>query len=174
MSKRYAPEDVEEIIDKIEELLDMKLKELSENIFEEQKKGGSIQNERKARGWGPFVSRYYVIISPEGKPRIMDVRKLKHKRRPRKMKNDEKGNLLLDVISKDNQVQIVAEIPGVLKRDINVRGTEEQITVVVDNPHYDYYRNIEMPCRIKPEAIKTRFINGVLEITAKKAKHQKY
>ena len=174
MSKRYMSEDVEEIIGKIEELVDRKLKDLSENIFEEQKKGRIIRSEGKARGLGPFVFRYYVIISPEGKPRIIELRKLKPKRRSRKRKIDEKRNLLLDVISKDKQVQIVTEIPGVSKRDIKIRGTEEQITVVVDNHHYDYYKNIEMPCRIKPEAIKTKFINGVLEINAKKAKDQKY
>ena len=61
-----------------------------------------------------------------------------------KPKFDEKRDLLLDVISKDKEVQIVMEIPGVSKKDIKVRGAEKQITVVVDALKDKYYKKIKM------------------------------
>jgi HSP20 family protein len=80
---------------------------------------------------------------------------------------------LVDIITTDDEVKICAELPGVEKKDIKLHGTEDTLTISVDTPERKYYKELELPGKVDPKSAKTRYKNGVLEVTLKKTKEKK-
>ena len=68
----------------------------------------------------------------------------------------------------DGEIKVVAELPGVEKKDIKLYGTEDTLTISVDNPERKYYKKVELPSRVDTKKTKATYKNGVLEITLKK------
>lgn len=165
---------MDEIINKIEELLDNKLNQLSNKALNEQEKGKPVfRDEKNKRRFGHFIYGYSVTLGPDGKPRIRQLGNFKPKMCPKKSKYDEKRDLLVDVIPTDKEIQVVMELPGVSKNDIKITGAQDQITVVVDTLKFNYYKKIQMPYIIDPKSIKTEYINGVLKININKIEKMK-
>ncbi|MCW4022686.1 MAG: Hsp20/alpha crystallin family protein [Candidatus Bathyarchaeota archaeon] len=161
--------EIEEIINKIEKMLDTKFKELSETSLNDPKKREPISSEQKNKSFGHFIYGYSVTLGLDGEPRIRRLGSISPKMCPKKSKFDEQWDLLIDVISLDKEIQVVMELPGVTKKEIQVKGLPDHIIVVADSLKFNYYKKIPMPCIIDPESIKTKYINGVLEINLNKA-----
>ncbi|MEJ2495805.1 MAG: Hsp20/alpha crystallin family protein [Ignavibacteriaceae bacterium] len=87
-------------------------------------------------------------------------------RRPR-LDVQEKREPLADVMTTDGEVKVIVELPGVSKDDIDLRGTEDSMTVSVDGPKRKYYRKLELPVKVDPKTAKSKYMNGVLEVTIK-------
>ena len=168
-NKKVQPEEMDEIINKIEELLNSKFKELSENTPNEQKKRKPVSSDQKNRRFGHFIYGYSVTIGPDGKPRIRELGNLTPNSCPKIPKYNEKRDLLVDVIPTQTKVQVIMELPGVSEDEIKVKGSADQITVVADTLNFNYYKKIPMPCIIDPKSITTNYVNGVLEINLDKA-----
>ncbi|MFY3739992.1 MAG: HSP20 family protein [Candidatus Nitrosomirales archaeon] len=84
---------------------------------------------------------------------------LKHEREP-----------LMDVISLDDAVIVIAEIPSVSKEHIRVTATENNITLDTETPERKYHKETELPEAIEPNSAKSTYRNGILEITFKRRK----
>jgi HSP20 family protein len=80
---------------------------------------------------------------------------------------------LVDVVCCDNEVKVVAELPGVDKRDIKVSALEDTLTISVDTPDHKYYKEVKLPTEIDPRDSKSSYKNGVLEVTLQKTKKRK-
>ncbi len=80
---------------------------------------------------------------------------------------------LVDVISTDNEVKVVVELPGVEKKDIQLHGTEKMLTISVDTPERKYFKEVQMPTTVNHKAARTAYRNGVLDITVPKIKEKK-
>jgi HSP20 family protein len=80
---------------------------------------------------------------------------------------------LVDVISTNNEVKVVVELPGVDKENIKVYGTERVLTISVDTPQRKYYKEIDLPGLVDSKTAKAAYKNGVLEITLTRKKEQK-
>jgi len=169
ITKKDSSEEMDEIINKIEELLDNKFRELSDKALNEQKKRKPIPGEEKKKRFGHFIYGYSITLGPDGEPRIRQLGNFEPKMCPKKPKYNERRDLLVDVIPTDKEIQVVMELPGVSKKDIKITSSQEQITVVVDTLKFNYYEKIPMPCIIDPKSVKTEYINGVLKIYANKA-----
>lgn len=172
-NKEDQSEEMEEIINKIEELLDSKFKELSENNFDNQNKPKKFPFEKKDKHFGHFIYGYSVTIGPDGKPRIRQLGNLSSKRVQKKTKYPEKRDLLIDIIPNDKEIQVVMELPGVSEKEIKIKASQNHITVAADALKFNYYKRIQMPCLIDPKSLKTKYINGVLKINTNKAEEIK-
>jgi len=73
----------------------------------------------------------------------------------------------------DSEVHVVAELPGVDKKDIQLHGTEDTLTISVDIPQRRYFKEIKLPSKIKVTEAKTGYKNGVLEVTFPKITEEK-
>jgi len=96
---------------------------------------------------------------------------------------------LADVYETDNEVVIVADLPGVKKENININATENTVEISaelkkeekVEKPSYikqerkyeRFYRKILLPVKVKPEDAKSKYENGVLEIRLPKLEVKK-
>jgi HSP20 family protein len=162
--------DIEDVFREMDDFMSRKLSELSEKAPKELVRERTLPSGAKVKEWGPFVYGYSMTVGPDGKPQIREFGNIKPGRwmgRPR-LDVKEKREPLADVISKDGEVQVIVELPGVSKEDINLRGTEESLTVSVDTPRRKYYKKLEMPVKVDPKTAKSKYVNGVLEVTIKK------
>ena len=92
----------------------------------------------------------------------------------------------VDIIDRDKEIVVKAEIPGFDKKDLKVSMTDQTVTIKGDSSKEekeekgDYYRReiskgsfsrvISLPCEVEYEKAKSSFQNGVLELVVPKAK----
>ncbi len=93
---------------------------------------------------------------------------------------------LVDLLDEGDRFRLVVELPGMSKEDIDVRVTEDSVTIraekkgsreekgknyfIRERTYATYYRTIPLPEPVIPEETKARYNNGVLEIVLKKAR----
>lgn len=121
---------------------------------------------RDPQGTNPFVFGFSMRMGPDGKP-IMQ--------RFGNAPDDEGTKMtpqlepLVDVIEENNEIIVVAELPGVDKDRINVRVKGRVLTIDVDDAERPYHKVLELPSAVQKENAKSAIRNGVLEVRLKKA-----
>ncbi|MET1125191.1 MAG: archaeal heat shock protein Hsp20 [Archaeoglobaceae archaeon] len=116
----------------------------------------------------PIVRGFSIRIGPDGKPEIREFGT-----QPRaEIKGIEERKPLVDVIETDDEVQVVAEMPGVNKEDIELNATETTLEIRAEGENRRYYEVVELPAEVDPDSARARYNNGVLEVILKK-KHPK-
>ena len=71
------------------------------------------------------------------------------------------------MIDADDEIWVVAELPGVSKDKIKVKVTENKVVIRASNGK-KYYKEIELPAEVDPKTAKAKYNNGVLDIRIKK------
>jgi HSP20 family protein len=85
----------------------------------------------------------------------------------------EKREPLADVMTEDNEVRVIVELPGVEKKDIKLSGTEEKLTISVDTSDRKYFKEVELPAKVEIKKATSKYKNGVLDVTIPKKKEEK-
>ncbi len=159
-----------------------------ERGFEEMFKGMDLPKElireRKlpdgaiVKEMGPFVYGYSFSVGPDGKPVIREFGNVKPSisggpfgaRRPKLSVKDEREPLV-DAIVNDDNVKVVAELPGVEKSDIALECDGRSLNLRVDTEKRRYYKQLELPVEVDPDTSRANYKNGVLELVlTRKAK----
>ncbi|MCS7143273.1 MAG: Hsp20/alpha crystallin family protein [Aigarchaeota archaeon] len=117
---------------------------------------------------GPLVWGYSITVGPDGRPIIREFGNLRPGRRGDLLEVKREREPLVDVINEDQQIRVVAELPGVTKEDINLIVTGNKLTVRVDTQERKYFKEIDLPEEIDPESSSASYKNGVLEVTLRK------
>jgi HSP20 family protein len=107
-----------------------------------------------------------MTTGPDGKSQIREFGNIKPEKRMGRPHLDikEKRDPLADVMTTDNEVRVVLELPGVEKKDIKMRGTEDSLIVSVDSPRRKFFKKLELPMKVDPKIAKSSYKNGVLEV----------
>jgi HSP20 family protein len=126
----------------------------------------------RVREVGPLVYGYSMTIGPDGKPKVREfgnVRSLGGVTAPALAAEREP---LADVITTDNDVKVTVEMPGISKNDIKINAYDGTVEVsTTETAPKKYHRIIDLPPDADLETAKSKYINGILEITFnKKAK----
>lgn len=106
-----------------------------------------------------------------------------------KMKAFEGKTPSVDVIDRDNEVVVKAELPGVDKKDIDISVTQNTVTIKGSTSHEEkeekgdfyrceisrgsYSRTLSLPADVDEEKTKAKFKDGILELTLPKLKKSK-
>ncbi len=170
-SRGWFFQDIDEMLRDIEEMMNKELKEFTSRIPKDYVRERKLSNGRKIREWGPFVYGYSMTIGPDGKPMIREFGNVQPSRRGPEIKQEREP--LVDVVDTDSEVKVVAELPGVDKRDIKLHVMEDRLTISVATRDRKYYKEVKLPTEAEPKGAKTSYKNGVLEVTLKKAKKRK-
>jgi HSP20 family protein len=72
---------------------------------------------------------------------------------------------LVDVNTTDKEVKVVMEILGVKKEDIKINAYDEAVEVTANSPERKYHKTVELPPESDIETARSRYNNGILEIT---------
>jgi len=67
-----------------------------------------------------------------------------------------------------DEIRVVVELPGVEKSDIKLYGTDNSLTISVDTSQYKYYKEVELPAKIRTKEARSTYKNGVLEVVIPK------
>jgi len=173
--------DVDDIFRQMEEMMQREFKEFTTKLPKDLVRERKLPDGSTSKEWGPFVYGYSMTVGPDGKPQIREFGNVKPSLKPETPFGSRRPSLdikeerepLVDVVSTDNEVKVVAEVPGVDKKDIKVYTTEKTLTISVDTPQRKYYKEVELPTPIDPKTAKSVYKNGVLEVTMTKAKEEK-
>ena len=140
-----------------------------EMMHETRNPDGSVRRE-----YGSFVYGYSVKIGPDGKPIIREFGNMKpgFTSDETAMSLQDRREPLVDVMEDDENVKVLAELPGVEKEDVKLLATARGLTIKVDNPDRRYYKELEFESEIDRSSAKSSYRNGVLEIEFKKLKHE--
>jgi len=76
---------------------------------------------------------------------------------------------LIDIFQDANNITIVAEIVGFNKETFKINVKDQKITLSAKSKDRRYYKSLNLPTVVIPNAMHTKFKNGVLEIKLKKA-----
>ena len=113
-------EDIEDVFREMEDFMARDFNELSMKAPKELVRERTLPSGAKVKQWGPFVYGYSMNIGPDGRPQIHEFGNIKPEigmGRPR-LDIKEKREPLADVMTANNEVIIVIELPGVEKKDI--------------------------------------------------------
>jgi HSP20 family protein len=167
--------DIDETFKEMEEMMAKEFENLSKNAPEDLIREQTLPDGTKMKSWGPFVYGYSVTVGSDGKPKVREFGNFKAETRMGKPYMDvkEKREPLADVIPTDGEVRVIVELPGVEKKDIELSGTEDKLTISVDTPEHKYFKEVELPAKVDSKKATSKYKNGVLDITVPKKKEEK-
>ena len=160
--------DIERMIEEIEKEMTMSLREMENLMPRDMTRIRRLPDGSIKREYGPFVYGYSMKIGPNGKPIIREFGNISPGQPPLNLQEREP---LVDIVEEDENVEVIAELPGVPKKDIQLFATERTITINVDTPERKYHKKLELP-RVDDSSAKSTYENGILKIVFKKKKDQ--
>ncbi|WP_457558182.1 archaeal heat shock protein Hsp20 [Candidatus Harpocratesius sp.] len=126
---------------------------------------------------GPFVFGMNFGIGPDGKPIINSFGNVKPKPRGEPEIKVERDPLV-DIFEEDNDLVVVAEVPGVQKENIELKASPFELEIVASSLNAgksarNYRKVVPLPTEINPDIAKARYTNGILEVRLeKRTSHQ--
>lgn len=127
----------------------------------------SLFDEESMEKWGkPFVYGFSLDIGPDGKPRFREFGNLKSG--SRSVVPSQEREPLVDVFEEVENVRIIAEIPGVVKEAIDLKGSEFGLTIRASDSERSYYKEVSLPVAVDPSTAQATYNNGVLEVVIKR------
>ncbi len=170
-SRGWFFEDIDEMLRDIEEMMSKELEEFTSRIPKDYVRERKLPNGRTVREMGPFVYGYSMKIGPDGKPVIREFGNVQPSKRGPMIKEEREP--LVDVMSTDHEIKVVAELPGVDKKDIKLHALNDILTISVETSERKYFKEVKLPDEVEPKEAKSTYKNGVLEVTLQKTKKRK-
>ncbi len=75
---------------------------------------------------------------------------------------------IIDVFESEDEIQVVAEIPGVEKENIKLDATETSLGINAKTEDREYSEHVNLPAKVDPNSAKASYRNGVLEVILKR------
>jgi HSP20 family protein len=136
-----------------------------DDIFEDLKSADNLQT------FGPYYYGYTMTVGADGKPVVKEFGNVK----PALLPTSDTREPFVDVLVDDKEkiLKLVAEMPGVEKKDIKI--VVEGRTVNLDAAHGEkkYHAKIPIRQKIDEDSVKATYANGILEVQFKLKEDEK-
>ncbi|MFW9950442.1 MAG: Hsp20/alpha crystallin family protein [Candidatus Thorarchaeota archaeon] len=121
------------------------------------------------KGLDPIIYGFKVNFTG-GKPIINSFGNLKKEPLSGKTKIDNAREPLVEVYEEGDQIIVIAEMPGVIKEDIELKATNRSLTISTKEgvAGRKYFKEITLPGNVNSNVAKARLTNGILEIKLKR------
>ena len=163
--------DIDDMFREMEKMMDEELKNFTQKVPKEYVKERKLPDGSTVKELGPFVYGYSMKIGPDGKPEIQEFGNIKKGLKGAPQVREEREPLV-DIVETNGEVHVVAELPGVEKSDIKLHGTDDSLTISVDTPQIKYYKEVDLPVKVKVKEANSSYKNGVLEVVLPKAESE--
>ncbi|MBD3389100.1 MAG: Hsp20 family protein [Candidatus Altiarchaeales archaeon] len=112
-----------------------------------------------------YVYGFTMRTGPDGKPHVEEFGNV-----PRPGVEPISGGRepLVDVIDGKEQVSVIAELPGVDKKDIDLNAGERTLSIKVDTEGRKYHKELKLPADVDPDSVKATYKNGILDVKLKR------
>ena len=114
---------------------------------------------------GPFCYGYTMTVGPDGKPVVKEYGNAK----PELLPTSDTRKPLVDTIvdEKEKTVKLVAEMPGVEKKDVKIVVDGKIVNIDVENGEKKYHAEVPIKHKVDENSVKASYKNGILEILFK-------
>ena len=128
-----------------------------DDLFEGVKSTGCVS--------GPFCYGYTMTVGPDGKPVVKEYGNVKPGLLPTSDTREPLVDTLVD--DKEKTVKLVAEMPGVEKKDVKI--VVDGKIVNIDAEHGDKKYHVKVPIKheVDENSVKASYKNGILEVIFK-------
>ena len=127
----------------------------------------SMERMEGKRVEGPYFYGFSLTIGPDGKPKIREFGNV----RPSGVGvvKSEVREPFIDVVydKQNDQVTVIAEMPGVSKENVKVEATEDSVHIYGEEGDRKYETTVNLEVPIDPDSAKATFNNGVLQVVFK-------
>jgi len=159
--RRYLGDFIpEEMIQQIEEMMERMMSGMNQGAFMDPGKFQELL--RNPEGINPMTFGFSMKVGPDGKPMMQRFGNTPGAEEPTL-------EPLVDVVEEDDEIIIVAEVPGVERDEIKVKIKGTSLTIHAENSERPYHKVIELPSKVMKDEAKSAIRNGVLEVRLKKA-----
>ncbi len=124
----------------------------------------SLKDLEKMKPGKSYVYGFSMKIGPDGKPIIQEFGNFKPEDEEFKVRDEREP--ITDIIDHGNEISIIAELPGVEEKDIQVKLGKGNLEILVPGK---FYKKIKIKSKVDEKSLQWRFKNGVLEINVRKA-----
>ncbi len=137
--------------DKMDEMMDEMMKHAFKDI-------SSIKGR-------PMTYGFSMKIGPDGKPQIREFGNVKPTEE--KLEVRDQREPLVDVIEHEGELDILAELPGVEKKNIDLRFDDGDLIISVPKK---FHKRVHLEEKVNEDDIKATYKNGVLTVSLKRLK----
>jgi len=126
-----------------------------DDIFEVAKESGIHSS-------GPFYYGYTMTIGPDGRPVVKEYGNVK----PGLLPTSEPREPFVDTLVDEKQkvLKLVAEMPGVEKKDVKVVVNDKTVSIDAAHGEKKYHVKVPIPYKVDKDSAKASYKNGVLEL----------
>ncbi|MGI0007933.1 MAG: archaeal heat shock protein Hsp20 [Nitrosotalea sp.] len=121
-----------------------------------------ITSSENAQTFGPYYYGYSLTVGPDGKPVVKEYGNVQ----PGLLQKSETREPFVDVIvdNKEKVLKIVAEMPGVEKKDIKIEVVGRAVNLDAENDDKKYQTKIPIKQKVDEDSVKATYSNGILEV----------
>jgi len=129
-----------------------------DDVFEMLKNAGNVS--------GPVFYGYTMTTGPDGKPVTQEYGNVKPDMLPTENKREPLIDTLVD--EKEKTLKIIAEMPGVEKKDVSVVvGDDKVIHIDAERGEKNYHVKVPIKHKVDAESPTATYKNGILELVFK-------
>jgi HSP20 family protein len=141
-----------------------------ERMFEEMQRSISdmLRNMGNIEPGKPYVHGFTFKMGPDGKPMVSEFGNKPSMPVKGKPVFTDQREPITDIIEDAKTIAVTVEMPGIEKKDIDLRVTETEVEMNVDTERRKYHKLIKLPKPVKPSTTKATYKNGVLDLTVEK------
>ncbi|USZ69394.1 Hsp20/alpha crystallin family protein [Halorussus salilacus] len=75
----------------------------------------------------------------------------------------------VDIHEADDEVRVIADLPGVEKSDIDLKCDGEVLTISAASDHREYDERVRLPAQVDEHSATATYNNGILEVAFEKS-----
>jgi HSP20 family protein len=124
-------------------------------------------NGNQVHSYGPYYYGYQMTVGPDGKPQVKEWGNVRPASSPGLMSPDGAREPFVDetLNEKEKTLQMVTEMPGIEKSDIQVNVTEGIVSISAEHDDRKYSTKIPLKYKVDENSAKAKYKNGILELT---------
>lgn len=114
----------------------------------------------------PYVYGFSVSVGPGGRPVVRQFGNVETGKKRPVIKREREP--LVDVTTRNSEIVVLAEVPGVEEKDIKLNAADDRLTISVDTERRKYFKDLTLPRKVDPDSARANYNNGVLEVRLKR------
>ncbi len=132
-----------------------------DDLFEDVRSTGCVS--------GPFYYGYTMTVGPDGRPVVKQYGNAK----PGLPTSDTREPLVDTLVDdKEKLVKLVAEMPGVEKKDVKIVVDGKIVNIDAENGDKKYHVKVPIQHKVDENSVKASYKNGILEIIFKQVEEK--
>jgi len=129
-----------------------------------------FENVKSTGCTGPLCYGYTMTVGPDGIPVVKQYGNAKPELSPASDTREPLVDTLVD--DKEKIVKLVAEMPGVEKKDVKIVVDGKIVNIDAENGDKKYHVKVPIQHKVDENSVKASYKNGILEITFKQVEEK--